>query len=59
MRVLEDDVQLITIRNASRVTRRVLPLTAFLMNLPPPIEKKPSLMSFSEVCAMFGKVGFA
>ncbi|XP_065212078.1 uncharacterized protein LOC135839798 [Planococcus citri] len=57
MRVLEGDVQLISIRNASRVTRRVLPLTAFLMNLPPPSDEKPSLMSFSEVCAMFGKFG--
>lgn len=56
MKIIEEVVHLTSIRNASRVIKRVLPLTSFIMNLPRPTQEKPSLMSFTEVREMFGKV---
>ncbi|KAM7249022.1 hypothetical protein ACFE04_026208 [Oxalis oulophora] len=52
-----DEVSLTVIRNSSRIPRPQMPLTALILNLPPPTKDRPCVLSFNEVSSLFYKFG--
>lgn len=56
MKTIGEPGWLVTHRNASSIPKKVLPLTALIMNFPSIQNKNPSLLSFNEVNTLFGKV---
>lgn len=56
MKAVGDPGWLVTHRTASSIPKKALPLTALIMNLPPTQNKNPSLLNFSQVKTLFGKV---
>ncbi|XP_075224598.1 uncharacterized protein LOC142326199 [Lycorma delicatula] len=53
-----EDGWIINIRPAHQIDGpRPIPFSAVVLNLPPPIYGKPSLLSYSEVKSLFGKFG--
>lgn len=56
MRAIGEPGWLITLRPASSIPKKVLPLSALIMNFPPVQNKHPSLLSFNQVKILFGKV---
>lgn len=56
MRAVGEPGWLITHRTASSIPKRVLPLSALIMNFSSAQNKNPSLLSFNQVKTLFGKV---
>lgn len=56
MKAVGEPGWLVTHRTASSIPKKVLPLSALIMNLPSPRNKNPSLLSFNQVENLFGKV---
>lgn len=56
MRAVGEPGWLITLRPASSIPKKVLPLSALIMNFPTAQNKRPSLLSFNQVKILFGKV---
>lgn len=56
MKAVGEPGWLVTHRTASSIPKKVLPLSALLMNFPPMQNKNPSLLSFDQVKILFGKV---
>ncbi|KAK7593143.1 hypothetical protein V9T40_007895 [Parthenolecanium corni] len=52
-----DEVYLTVIRNSSRIPRPLMPLTALILNLLPPSDERPCVLSFNEVNNLFYKFG--
>lgn len=58
MKAVGEPGWLVTHRPASSIPKKVLPLTALIMNFPSMQNKNPSLLSFDQVKTLFGKVNF-
>lgn len=58
MRAVGEPGWIVTHRPASSIPKKVLPLSALIMNLPSAQNKNPSLLSFNQVKTLFGKVNF-
>lgn len=56
MKAVGEPGWLVTHRPASSIPKKVLPLSALIMNLPCSLNKNPSLLSFNQVETLFGKV---
>jgi len=56
MKAVGEPGWLVTHRTASSIPKRVLPLSALIMNFPSIQNKNPSLLSFTQVKILFGKV---
>jgi len=56
MKAVGEPGWLVTHRTASSIPKRVLPLSALIMNFPSTQNKNPSLLSFTQVKSLFGKV---
>lgn len=56
MKVTGEPGWLITHRPASSIHKKILPLSALIMNFPMIQNKNPSLLSFNQVKSLFGKV---
>lgn len=56
MKAVGEPGWLVTHRPASSIPKKVLPLSALIMNLPCTQNKNPSLLSFNQVETLFGKV---
>ncbi|CAI6365846.1 unnamed protein product [Macrosiphum euphorbiae] len=57
MKAVGEPGWLVTHRPASSIPKKVLPLTALIMNFPSMQNKNPSLLSFDQVKTLFGKFG--
>lgn len=58
MRAVGEPGWLVTHRPATSIPKKVLPLSALIMNLPSAQGKNPSLLSFNQVKTLFGKVNY-
>lgn len=56
MKAVGEPGWIVTHRPASSIPKKVLPLSALIMNLPPAQNKNPNLLSFNQVKTLFGKV---
>jgi len=56
MKAVGEPGWLVTHRTASSIPKKVLPLSALILNLPSVQNKNPSLLSFDQVKTLFGKV---
>lgn len=56
MKAVGEPGWLVTHRPASSIPKKVLPLSALIMNLPMAQNKHPGLLKFSQVENLFGKV---
>jgi len=56
MKAVGEPGWLVTHRTASSIPKKVLPLSALIMNFPSAQNKNPSLLSFNQVKTLFGKV---
>lgn len=59
MKAVGEPGWIVTHRPASSIPKKVLPLSALIMNLPSAQNKNLSLLSFSQVKTLFGKVNFS
>lgn len=58
MKAVGEPGWIVTHRPASSVPKKVLPLSALIMNFPMVKNKNPSLLNFNQVKILFGKVSF-
>lgn len=56
MKAVGEPGWIVTHRPASSVPKKVLPLSALIMNFPMAKNKNPSLLNFNQVKILFGKV---
>lgn len=56
MKTVGEPGWLVTHRTASSIPKKVLPLSALILNFPSNQNKNPSLLTFNEVKILFGKV---
>jgi Zn-dependent oligopeptidase len=56
MKVVSEPGWIVTHRPASSVPKKVLPISALIMNFQTAKNKNPSLLNFNQVKTLFGKV---